>query len=179
MKSFPAEVLLVEKPVVRENVANLASSMAQRRGDFDLLRGRRCGSDTHRRTQMVNSCLRSPIATVPFARCAESRSGRGLPFRRYFFKWKPPNVISSLDFGACFAISTFLAQDRIAVVLTCKNQKSAGKRCSNPLPPFWRKLTLCLQVREEDAAQPFMLEAETNSFMFQGLSQYVGSTVGP
>ena len=41
MKSFRAEVLLVEKPVVRENVANLASAMAQRRGDFDLLRGRR------------------------------------------------------------------------------------------------------------------------------------------
>ena len=29
----------METPVVRDHVAELASSMAQRRGDFDLLRG--------------------------------------------------------------------------------------------------------------------------------------------
>jgi len=40
--------------------------------------------------------------------------------------------------------------------------------CLQNCPRSYKLFDVHLQVTDKDAAQPFMLEAETNSFMFQG-----------
>ena len=89
------EVLLVEKPVVRDNVADVASAMAQRRRDFDLLRGRCCKNTPcnaeltihqnaldfsifQHHSRILHWCSFPGHCTDFFHRCPESRGCRGL-----------------------------------------------------------------------------------------------------